>query len=67
MNRSRLTRLEEKMTPIPPRHYLDPTTGWHVIGGGKGSVGVLYAPPILSKEEWLAAGNKIAEASEDQF
>lgn len=66
MNRARLTRMEEKMKPIPPCRYID-DKGWHVIGGGKGSAGVLYAPPILSKDEWLAEGNKSAEASEDQF
>lgn len=64
MNRSRLTRLEEKMKPIPLCHYID-DKGWHVVGGGKGATGVLYAPPILSKEEWQAGGNKSAEASED--
>jgi hypothetical protein len=56
MNRSRLTRLEENFRPAESSFRVDPETGWNIIGGGKGSAGVLYTPPISSPDEWLAAG-----------
>ncbi len=56
MNRSRLTRLEEIINPIPPNHSID-ENGWHCNGGGKGAAGILHTPPVLSAEQWLAEGN----------
>lgn len=56
MIRSRLIKLEGKLKPVESRHSIDTETGWHMIGGGKGAAGILFCPPVLSPEAWLAAG-----------
>ena len=52
----RLAAMEKMMVKAESFFRIDPVTGWFVIGGGKKAAGCLFTPPVLSPDEWLAAG-----------